>query len=55
MTNGLPELDKLYALLDADFLEDSDKEIIRDTIRRTIRMFPEMLDIAEATIKGLRA
>ena len=51
MAEGLPELDKLYALLDADFLEESDKEIIRETIRRVIRMFPVLLDVVEETLE----
>ena len=45
------DLAELQQLLDAEWLEDEYKEILKEVMRRTIKLMPSMIDILENQLK----
>ena len=51
MTSSTMDVAEFQKLLEADWLEDEYKTILKDAIRRSIKLIPVMIDQLEESLK----
>lgn len=54
MTENQMDIGQLLQLLEADWLDEEHKKIIKDVVRRTIKLMPDMIEIVEKSIKEMK-